>query len=167
MWNSRLRVFFKICYNIFMILVKNKKVSVNYDILDKYTAGISLFGYEVKSLKSQQGSFADSFVTIRDGEAYLKSFFIPPYQSKNTPEGYDKYRERKLLLNKKELINLEKKVRGNRSTLIPLEFILGDRGKIKLVFALAAGLKKHDKREKLKDRDSKRKIDRTIKNFNK
>lgn len=149
------------------LLIKNKKATVNYEILDKYTAGISLFGYEVKSLKAQHGSFADSFVTMREGEAFLKSFFIPPYQAKNTPEGYDKYRERKLLLNKKELITLNKKIREARLTLIPLEFILVDNGKIKLIFALARGMKKHDKREKLKNRDDKRKIDRAIKSFNK
>jgi SsrA-binding protein len=149
-----------------MLLLKNKKAQADYEILDKYRAGISLFGHEVKSLKAQQGSFADSFVTIRNGEAFLKSFYIPPYQSKNTPEGYDKYRERKLLLNKKELKILEKKVKEKRLTLIPLEFELVEKGRIKLIFALASGLKKHDKREKLKERDIKRRIDRTIKNFN-
>ncbi|EFK97408.1 SmpB protein, partial [sediment metagenome] len=129
-----------------MILIKNKKATINYEILDKYTAGIVLFGFEVKSLKAQQGSFADSFISIRNSEAFLKSFYIPPYQVKNTPEGYDKYRDRKLLLNKKELKILEKKLKESRLTLIPLEFILVGNGKIKLEFALSRGLKKHDKR---------------------
>ncbi len=149
-----------------MLLIKNKKAELGYEISNKYTAGISLFGYEVKSLKAQQGSFSDSFVTIRNGEAFLKNFYIPPYQAKNTPEGYDKYRERKLLLNKKELKILEKKTKEERLTLIPLEFNLEEKGKIKLVFALARGLKKHDKREKIKQKDDKRKIDRVVKNFN-
>ena len=148
-----------------MLLLKNKKAEVNYEVLEKYTAGISLFGFEVKSLKAQQGSFADSFISFDRGEAYLKNFYIPPYQSKNTPEGYDKYRNRKLLLTKKELRNLERKVREDRLTLIPLEFDLVDKGLIKLVFALARGLKKYDKREKLKQKDDRRKMDRIIKNL--
>ena len=149
-----------------MLLLKNKKAELDYEILEKYTAGISLFGFEVKSLKAQQGSFADSFISFDKGEAYLKNFYIPPYQPKNTPEGYDKYRNRKLLLTRKELNYLERKVKENRLTLIPLEFDLVDKGRIKLIFALAKGLKKYDKREKLKQKDDKRKMDRIKKMIN-
>jgi len=146
------------------LLVKNKKAELNFEILNKIEAGISLFGFEVKSLKAQQGSFADSFVTISNGEVFLKNFYIPPFQEKNTPAGYDKYRDRKLLIHKKEIRQLEKKLKEAGKTLIPLEFY-SQNGKIKLLFALASGLKKHDKREKLKEKAIKRDMERSLKNL--
>ena len=148
-----------------MILLKNKKAHHNFKILKKYVAGISLFGFEVKSLKAQQGSFGDSFIGIDNNEAYLKNFYIPPFQQKNTPESYDKYRKRKLLLNKKEIREIEEENKKKGITLIPLEFQLVEKGLIKLEFAVASGLTKYDKREKLKEKEAKRKMDRIKKSF--
>ncbi len=149
-----------------MLLIKNKKAYHNFEILEKFRAGISLFGFEVKSLKAQQGSFGDSFIGFKNGEAYLKNFYIPSYQAKNTPESYDKYRDRKLLLTKKEIKKLEEENKKKGITLIPIEFQLVEKGLIKLEFAIASGLKKYDKREKLKEKTDKRKMDRIKKEIN-
>ncbi len=159
-----------------MIIIKNKKATFNYEILDKFEAGIVLYGFEVKSLKTKGGSFGGSFVTLRESdnkgkklnkkgttEVFLKNFFIPPYQEKNTPDSYDPYRERKLLLNRNEIEKLQKKVKADRLTLIPLNFFVLNHN-IKLSFALAKGKKKHDKRESLKKRDDLRNAQREIKN---
>lgn len=159
-----------------MIILKNKKATFNYEVLDKFEAGVVLHGFEVKSLKNKRGSFEGSFVTLRktdnkgkllnkkgSTEVFLKNFFIPPYQEKNTPDWYDEYRERKLLLNKNEIEKLEKKVNQERLTLIPLNFFVLNHN-IKLSFALAKGKKKHDKRESLKKRDDLRNAQREIKN---
>ena len=149
-----------------MLLLKNKKAHHNFEILEKFRAGISLFGFEVKSLKAQQGSFGDSFVGFgKDGDVYLKNFYIPPFQRKNTPESYDEYRDRKLLLQKKEIKKLFDENQKKGITIIPLEFQLVDKGLIKLEFAVASGLKKYDKREKMKERDDKRKMERIRKSF--
>jgi SsrA-binding protein len=147
-------------------LIVNKKVEQHYKILDKFKAGVVLRGFEVKSLKNYQGSFADSFVTINNQEAYLKNFYLPAYQKKNTPNGYDEYRDRKLLLNKKEILRLEKENKKAGITMVPLVFELSEKGQIKLEFALASGLTKFDKREKMKERDDKRKMDIVIKTVN-
>ncbi len=79
-----------------MSLITNKKAGFNYEILEKYSAGIELFGFEVKSLKNSQGSLEGTYVTVRGGEAYIIGMFIPPYQVKNTPKDYDPYRNRRL-----------------------------------------------------------------------
>jgi SsrA-binding protein len=91
-----------------MSLVSNKKAYFNYEITDKIQAGIKLFGYEVKSLRNSQASLEGSYVTIRGKEAFILGMYIKPYQEKNTPKEYDPYRNRKLLLNKKEIETLEK-----------------------------------------------------------
>ena len=149
-----------------MLLIKNKKATFNYEVLEKYTAGISLLGSEVKSLKQKHGSFEGSFVTVAKNkfklnkeELFLKSFYIPPYQEKNTPDSYDNYRNRKLLLKRSEIKEIAKKMKESRLTLIPLSFHLVNN-LIKLEFALARGKKKFDKRQNIKKRDEVRNLAR-------
>ncbi len=145
-----------------MSLITNRKASFNYEIIDKYTAGIELFGFEVKSLKKNQGSLEGSHITIRGGEAYIVAMFIPPYQLNNTPAGYDPHRNRKLLLKKEEILGLSK-VEGTKGlTIIPLS-VYNKGKKIKLDIATAKGKKKFDKRETLKKRDSERDVARDLK----
>ena len=125
-------------------------------------AGIELFGFEVKSLRKGQGSLEGAYVTIRGGEAYLIGMFIPPYQPNNTPKDYDPYRNRRLLLTKKEIMDMASIDQKNRLTIIPLSVYNNDR-KIKLDIAIAKGKKKFDKRETIKKRDSLRDVARDIK----
>jgi SsrA-binding protein len=144
-----------------MSLIGNKKAYFNYEMLDTYTAGIELFGYEVKSLKGGQGSLEGAHVTIRGGEAYIVGMFIPPYQAANTPKEYNPYRNRKLLLNKKEIVELEKMESKKTLTIVPLS-VYNKGSKVKVDIATAKGKKKFDKRETLKKRDAERDVAREI-----
>jgi len=146
-----------------MSLVQNKKAHFNYEILEKYEAGIELLGFEVKSLKGGQGSLEGSYIKIRGGEAFITSMNIPPYQVNNTPKEYDSMRSRKLLLTKKEIEELEKTEQKQGLTIIPISVYNKGR-KIKLELAVAKGKKTHDKRETTKKREADREIRRTLKN---
>ena len=145
-----------------MSLITHKKVSFNYEIAEKYVAGIELFGFEVKSLKKGQGSLEGAHVTIRGGEAYVVGMFIPPYQENNTPKEYDPNRNRKLLLSKKEILGLEKTEKTKGLTIVPLS-VYNKGQKLKLDIAVVKGKKKFDKRETLKKRDTEMDIARDYK----
>ncbi len=145
-----------------MSFIKNKKALFNYEVLEKYEAGISLYGFEVKAVKRADGSLAGSFVKIRNEQAYLVNAYIAPYQPANTPKEYDPYRERRLLLSKKELKYLAGKEREKGLTLVPVSMYNRGR-KIKLEMVLAKGKKKHDKRQDIKKRDMEREISREFK----
>lgn len=144
-------------------LIRNTKYGRDYETLEKFEAGISLLGHEVKSIKAGQGSLGEAYVTLRDGEAFLVNAYIPAYQPKNTPESYDPLRERKLLLSKKELRELTDQKKGTNLTIVPLS--LYNKGtKLKLSIAVAKGKKKFDKRESIKKRDIEKDIGRRLKN---
>lgn len=145
------------------MLIKNKKTSFNYEILEKLSAGIELFGFEVKALRNKQGSLDGAHITIRGGEAYLIGAYIPPYQPKNTPESYDPYRNRRLLLNKQEIANLANTEAKKGLTIVPLS-VYNEGRNLKLDIASVRGKKKFDKRETIKKRDTDREIRRTLKN---
>ncbi|MES2059769.1 MAG: SsrA-binding protein SmpB [Patescibacteria group bacterium] len=145
-----------------MSLVSNKKAHLNYEILEKFEAGIELLGFEVKAIKNNQGSLEAAHVGVRGGEAFLLNFDLPPYQAKNTPESYDRVRARKLLLTKKEIKYLADEGGKKGIATIPLSIFL--KGiKIKVDLALARGKKKFDKRESLKKKDADREIRREMK----
>lgn len=141
--------------------IRNKKAHFNYDILEKYEAGIELFGFEVKSIKGGHGSLEGTRVIIRDNEAYLIGVNIPPYQTGNTPAGYDPTRTRKLLLTKKEIKELIGKGEQAGLTIVPLA-LYNKSGRVKVSIAVAKGRKKYDKREVLKKRDADRDIRREM-----
>ena len=141
--------------------IRNKKAHFNYDILEKYEAGIELFGFEVKSVKGGHGSLEGTRVIIRDNEAYLVGVNIPPYQVGNTPASYDPTRTRKLLLTKKEIKELIGKGEQAGLTIVPLA-LNNKHGRIKVSIALVRGRKKYDKREVLKKRDAERDIRRDM-----
>lgn len=145
-----------------MSLLVNKKAGLNYEIEEKYVAGIELFGYEVKSLRKAQGSLDGSYITVRGGEAYLHNMYIPPFQEKNTPKEYDSRRNRRLLLNKSEIQELADSENTKGLTVIPLS-VYNKGTKIKLDIAIVRGKKKFDKRESIKKRDSLRDIARDLK----
>ena len=145
-----------------MSLITNRKASFNYEVLEKYTAGIELFGFEVKSLMGSQGSLEGAFVTIRGREAYIIGMFIPPYQQNNTPKEYDPNRNRKLLLNKAEILDLEKAEKTKGLTIVPIS-VYNKGNKIKVDIAVVKGKKKFDKRETIKKKDTERDLDREFK----
>jgi len=146
-----------------MALVQNKKAYFDYEILQKYEAGIELLGFEVKSLKKGQGSLIGSHITIRGNEAYIINMQIPPYQPTNTPADYDPLRNRRLLLTKKEIEQLAKEEKTKSLTIVPLSVYNKGR-KLKLDIAIVRGKKKFDKRESIKKRDTDREIRRDLKN---
>ncbi len=144
-------------------LLQNKKVRLNYEIIKKFDAGIELLGFEVKSLRDKHGSLEGSHVTIRGNEAYLVNTHIPPFQPGNTPTDYDPYRNRRLLLTKKEIMELGE-IEGQKGlTIVPVSVYNAGR-KIKAEVSIVRGKKKFDKRETIKKKDAKRDIERTLKN---
>jgi SsrA-binding protein len=143
--------------------IQNRKATFDYELLESFEAGLVLFGHEVKSIRSGKGKLEGAHVLIRGGEAFLVGASISPFQVPNTPKQYDPERPRKLLLNKKELLHLERQTETVGLTAIPIKLYNAGRN-IKLAFAVARGKKKFDKRETLKARDSKRDIERTLKN---
>ncbi|MEZ4211220.1 MAG: SsrA-binding protein SmpB [Candidatus Paceibacterota bacterium] len=146
------------------LLQKNKKASFNYEILEKYTGGLSLFGFEVKTIKKQLGgSISEAYVKIQGDEVILVGAHIPPYQPGNTPDDYNPYRERKILLKRKEIEELKKKVKESNLTIVPIS--LYNKGRyVKIDIALARGKKNIDKRQSIKKRDIERDLGRRLKN---
>ena len=142
-------------------LATNPRAKYDYHILETYEAGMVLFGYEVKAIKTGRMSLKEAYVTIKNQEAWLINAFIPPYQPKNTPADYQPDRTRKLLLNKKEIKSLIGQSKRKGLTLVPLR-VYTKKGKIKLAFALGLGKRQADKREKIIKREVKRKIDRAL-----
>lgn len=147
-----------------MLLLKNKKAFSEYAIEFELIAGVVLSGSEVKSLRLKSGSLSGSFVKIISKEAFLLNAQITPYKFADNRE-YDPKKTRKLLLKQKEIAQLESIVQSKNRTIVPLSFELLGR-QIKLRIGVGRGLKKFEKREKIKKRDQEREISRTIKNYN-
>ena len=147
---------------VLTMLIQNKKVYFNYEILEKFTAGIELFGFEVKSLRDKNGSLEGSYVTVRGGEAYLMNANIPPFQTGNTPKTYDPIRNRRLLLTKKEIAELSGTESKKGLTIVPISVYNKGR-KIKVEIATVRGKKQFDKRESTKKRETERDIRRIMK----
>jgi SsrA-binding protein len=145
-----------------MSLIENKKAGFNYEITDKYEAGLELLGHETKSVRQNRGSLEGAYVKIRGGEAFLVGATIPPYQTGNTPKNYDPERVRRLLLTKQELKHLTSRDGEKGFTLIPLAFYAKGRF-IKLSFGVGKHKKKFDKRENIKKRETDREIEREMK----
>lgn len=142
--------------------IRNKKAFFNYEILDKFVAGLSLKGSEVKSLRAGRGSLLSAFVTVRDGEAFIKNFQIPKWEF--SQEAIDPLRDRKLLLRKREIQKIQKKIDEKGLTVVPLK-IFFQGGYAKIEIALAQGKKKHDKRQTIKNREQDRKLSAAIKKY--
>lgn len=143
-------------------LVDNPKARFDYELLERFEAGLELLGSEVKSLKLGRGKLAGGRVLIRGGEAYLVGARIDPYQAKNLPPDHDPERSVRLLLTKKELKQLAGATTERGLTLIPLS-VYNKGGRLKLALALARGKKKFDKRQKIKQRETNRELRRTLK----
>ena len=139
----------------------NKKAFFNYEILEKFEAGLRLLGGEVKSLKNNHYSLQGAYVTLQNEEAWLMRATIAPYQPKNMAAGYNPERPRKLLLNKKELRYLQGKTKEKGLTLVPIK-VYNKHGQIKMEIGLAKGKTKSDKRDVLKKRIADRDIQREL-----
>ena len=148
------------------IQIKNKKARFEYEILDKYVAGIVLRGTEIKAIREGKASIAESFCEFSNGELFVVNMTIQEY-SHGSHYAHNPKQERKLLLNRSELKKLEKEVKNTGLTIIPLLLFTNDKGFAKLEIALCRGKKQFDKRETIKERDSKRDLSRIKKSFNK
>jgi SsrA-binding protein len=142
--------------------ITNKKARFDFEILETFEAGLVLAGHEVKAIRMGRGKLEGGHVIIRGKEAFLVGISISHYQEANEPKSYEQDRTRKLLLSKKELALLEQKGEQAGLTIIPIS-LYNKGSKIKLEVGLARGKKKQDKRETIKDRDSKREIGRILK----
>lgn len=140
----------------------NKKAFHDFNIIEKYTAGIVLFGTEIKSVRKGAVNLKDSFAKIEDGEVWLYSCHISPYEQGNR---YNKEpeRKRKLLLNKKEILKMSGKIKKEGYTIIPLSMFIGDGGFAKLEIALAKGTKLFDKRDDIAKKSQTRDMQRAMK----
>lgn len=148
------------------INIQNKKARFEYEILNKYVAGIVLTGTEIKSIRQSKARITESFCEFNDrGELFIVNMYIQEYlfghHFNHNPKS-----ERKLLMNKRELKNLKKDVEAKGNTIVPLRLFINDRGFAKLEIALAKGKQTHDKRNVIKDRDNKRNLARIKKSFN-
>ncbi|MUU76872.1 SsrA-binding protein SmpB [Winogradskyella endarachnes] len=145
--------------------ILNKKAKFQYEILDKYTAGIVLTGTEIKSIRASKASIAESFCEFNDrGELFVINMTVEEYAYGNYYNHRPKA-ERKLLLNKKELKKLKKEIDVKGNAIIPLKLFVDDRGYAKMIIGLGKGKKLYDKRETIKDRDNKRNLARIKKDF--
>ncbi|WP_405570847.1 SsrA-binding protein SmpB [Winogradskyella sp. Asnod2-B02-A] len=145
--------------------ILNKKAKFQYEILDKYTAGIVLTGTEIKSIRTGKASIAESFCEFNDrNELFVINMTVEEYAYGNYYNHRPKA-ERKLLLNKKELKKLKKEMDVKGIAIIPLRLYTNEKGLAKLVIAIGKGKKLYDKRETIKDRDNKRNLDRIKKDF--
>jgi SsrA-binding protein len=138
------------------IVTKNKKATFEYEIIQKITAGIQLFGSEVKSIRNHKVSISESYCYIKGGEMYIRGMHISEYKQSGNYDNHDPIRERKLLLNKIEINKLKDGIEQRGLTIIPISVIIDDRGLIKIEIALSRGKKVHDKRNDIKKRDIER-----------
>lgn len=144
------------------INIKNKKARFQYEIHDKYTAGIQLLGTEIKSLRDGKASLVESYCYFNKEELYVRNMHIAEYSHGNI-NNHDPLRERKLLLHRKELDKLSSKVEKGNNTIVPIRLFINESGFAKMEIALATGKKLYDKRDSLKEKDLKREMDRKAK----
>ena len=143
------------------VIAQNRKAWHDYFVLEKYEAGIELVGTEVKSVRAGNINLKDSFCSVKDGELFVHAMHISPYEKGNL-FNKNPFRDRRLLMHKREILKLFQKVRLDGLTLVPLR-IYFTRGKIKLEIGLCKGIKLYDKRESQAEKDAKRDIDIVMK----
>jgi SsrA-binding protein len=144
------------------INIKNRRASFEYEFLDKYTAGIQLTGTEIKSIRESKASLEDAYCLFLNNELWVRNMHIAEYKL-GTHFNHEPKRDRKLLLNKKELVKLKEKLKVKGLTIITTQLFINEKGLAKLNIVLAKGKKLHDKRDSIKERDTKREIDRVFK----
>ena len=143
-------------------IARNKRARFDYEILERFEAGVVLTGTEVKSLRERNTQITESFIMIRGEEAWWHNVYIAPYSHGNRAN-VDPDRRRKLLLHKREIRYLHSKVKEQGFTIVPLDMYFDENGRVKVQIALARGKKLHDKRSSMAARDTQRDIDRALK----
>ena len=141
------------------INIKNKRATFDYVITDTYTAGIVLTGTEIKSIRQSRASLVDTYCTFIAGELWVKNMHVAEYFY-GSYNNHTARRDRKLLLERKELRKLQQAVKNPGFTIVPMRLYINEKGLAKLVIALARGKHEYDKRESIKERDDKREMDR-------
>ena len=144
------------------ILIKNKRASFDYELLDTYQAGIVLVGTEIKSIRLGKASLVDTFCFFSDDELWVKNMNISEYFY-GTYNNHAPRRDRKLLLTKRELQKIRRQTKDTGFTIVPTKLFLNGKGLAKMEIAVAKGKKNYDKRESLKEKDDKRAMDRAMK----
>lgn len=148
--------------NASQINIKNRRATFDYEITDKYTAGIVLTGTEIKSIRQGKASLADTYCVIDRGEVWVKGMYIAEY-FQGSYNNHVTRRDRKLLLNRKEIAKLAKAADNPGYTIVPLRIFLSDRGFAKMVIGVGRGKKSYDKRQSIREREDKRQLDRVMK----
>ena len=146
------------------INIRNKRATFDYEILEEYVAGVVLVGTEIKSIRAGRASLTDSFCYFDRGELWIRGVNIAEY-AWGTCNNHTPRRDRKLLLNRRELDKLQRAGQDKGLTIVGLRMFLNERGLVKIVIGLARGRKTYDKREYLKGNDAKREIDKAMKNY--
>ncbi len=144
------------------INIKNKRATFDYELIDTYTAGIVLTGTEIKSIRMGKASLVDTYCYFVKNELWVKNMYIAEYFY-GSYNNHAARRDRKLLLNQKELRKLEREIKDTGFTIVPVRLFVNDKGLAKLVIALAKGKKQYDKRQSLREKDDKRDMDRMFK----
>ena len=146
------------------VQVRNKKASFEYFFVDTYTAGIVLTGTEIKSIRMGKASLVDTFCFINNGEIWVKGMNISPYFY-GSYNNHEAKRDRKLLLNKREINRLQEATKQIGYTIVPTLLFIDKNGRAKVDIALAKGKKEFDKRQTLKEKEDRREMDRAIKRY--
>lgn len=146
------------------IIAKNKKAYFNYDLLEKFEAGISLLGSEVKSIREGRISLKESYAEVKGEEVFLLHCHISPYEAANR-FNHDPRRDRKLLLHRREIRRLSGKIKERGLTLVPTKVLINDKGKVKVEIALAKGKRTYQKKEVIKQRDREREMRAELKRW--
>ncbi|MEG1574376.1 MAG: SsrA-binding protein [Bacteroidales bacterium] len=144
------------------INIKNKRATFDYELLDRYTAGIVLTGTEIKSIRLGKAGLSDTYCYFANGEMWVKNMYIAEYFY-GTYNNHSSRRDRKLLLTKKELHKIGRSDKESGFSIIPTRLFVDEKGRAKLDIAIARGKKSYDKREAIKEREDKRTIDRMFK----
>ena len=144
------------------INIKNKRATFDYELLDTYTAGIVLTGTEIKSIRLGKASLVDTYCLLERGELWVRNMHIAQYFY-GTYNNHEARRDRKLLLNRKELRKLTRATKETGFTIVPTRLFINEKGLAKLVIAVAKGKKQYDKRQSLKEKEDKRSMDRMFK----
>lgn len=144
------------------IHIKNRRASFDYELLDRYTAGIVLCGTEIKSIRESKVSLSDSYCLVDGGELWVKGMHIAEYRLGNF-YNHSVLRDRKLLLTKRELRKIERTVKESGLTIVPTSLFINEKGLVKVNIAIARGKKAYDKRQSLKEKEDKRQMDRAFK----
>lgn len=139
--------------------IKNRRARFDYEIQDTYVAGMQLFGTEIKAIRENKAALNDSYCLFNNGELFIRGMHIGEYTYGNI-NNHDPYRDRKLLLQKREINKLESAMKNVGNTIVPLRLFINERGLAKLEIGLAKGKKNYDKRASIKEKDIKREMDR-------